>query len=128
MFVLRKSSGWAISEYFTQHSCQPELLPYDALINLTIDSAGNLYGTGAGLEEPAATFGKKSPGEQGCFYNYIFKASYASDGWHYQDLDFQVNTYFSTGGSLALDSSGNLYGTTYDCGTNNSGTVWQFAP
>ena len=97
--------------------------------NLTIDAAGNLYGTGTGGEEFAGSFGKKRPDGTECFYNYIFKASYDSNGWHYQDLDFLLNTYFGAGGSLAVDTSGNLYGTTYDCGTTyGTGTVWQLSP
>jgi uncharacterized repeat protein (TIGR03803 family) len=128
MFVLQKSSGWAISEYLTQHSCQPEDLPFDNLSNLTIDAAGNLYGTGAGGEGDLRGSGKKGPGDPGCRYGYIFKARYDSSGWHYQDLDFLLNTIFPSRGSLALDPSGNLYGATDGCGTNNAGTVWQFSP
>jgi hypothetical protein len=129
IFVLEKtSSGWAFSENVVQHGCEPEDIPYDDLNNLAIDAAGNLYGTGSGGNTFFGSFGETSPGKQECFYNYIFKASYDSNGWHYQDLDFLLNTYFSSAGSLALDTSGNLYGTTYDCGAYNSGTVWQFSP
>ena len=129
IFTLQKTgSGWVFSEHLSQHSCQPEDLPYDFLNNLAIDAAGNLYGTGAGGEGDLGGSGKKLPGDPGCHYSYIFKASYASDGWHYQDLDFLLNTVFPTGGSLALDTSGNLYGTTIACGTSSYGTVWQFAP
>ena len=96
MFTLQKtSSGWAFSEYLTQHSCQPEDLPFDNLSNLTIDAAGNLYGTGAGGEGDLRGSGKKRPGDPGCRYGYIFKARYDSSGWHYQDLDFLLNTYLS---------------------------------
>jgi uncharacterized repeat protein (TIGR03803 family) len=128
VFVLQKSSGWAISEYGAGGSCQPEDLPYDFVNNLTIDAAGNLYGTGGGGETFAASFGKKSPGGGDCSYTFIFKARYASDGWHYQNLDFLLNTLFPSGGNLALDTSGNLYGTTDGCGTYGYGTVWQVSP
>jgi uncharacterized repeat protein (TIGR03803 family) len=128
IFVLDRSSGWAFSEYVPEHDCQPELIfPFGNLNNLAIDAAGTLYGTGSGGEEDARSFGNRSP-DEGCFYNYIFKASHDSGGWHYEDLYFRVNTYFGGPGSLALDPSGNLYGTTDDCGTNNSGTVWQLTP
>ena len=124
IFVLQKTgSGWTFSENPVQHSCEPQEHPYEYLNNLAIDAAGNLYGTGAGGE----TADKRSPGLEGCSYSYIFKASY-SNGWNYQDLDFLLDTFFQTSGSLALDSSGNLYGTTNDCGTNNAGTVWQLSP
>lgn len=129
LFVLEKtSSGWAFSENFVSHSCYPEELDYDYLNNLAIDAGGKLYGTGGGDEQTASKLGEKSPGRGDCFYNYIFKAWYDSAGWHYQDLKFLLNTYFPASGSLALDSSGNLYGTTDGCGTNNSGTVWQVSP
>ncbi|HUK43422.1 MAG TPA: choice-of-anchor tandem repeat GloVer-containing protein [Candidatus Bathyarchaeia archaeon] len=125
IFVLEKtSSGFSFSEHIVGHSCMPAnlspgALPYEFLNNLTIDAAGELYGTG---------YGGFGFGSQSCFYNYVFKASNDSGGWHYQDLDFLLDTYFQAGGSLALDTSGNLYGTTNDCGTNSVGTVWQVSP
>ena len=131
IFTLQKtSSGWTFSEYLPGlgHGCSPGSIPYDWPINLTIDAAGNLYGTGTGGTQILGSWGKRSPGYGTCFYNYIFKARYDSGGWHYQDLDFLDDTYFNAGGSLAVDTSGNLYGTTSDCGAYNSGTVWQVSP
>jgi uncharacterized repeat protein (TIGR03803 family) len=130
IFTLQKTgSGWTFSEYLpgSGHSCSPGPIGYDWPINLAIDGAGNLYGTGTGGTQILGSFGKRSPGAGTCSYNYIFKASY--DGtWHYRDLDFLPETVFTAGGSLAVDRSGNLYGTTSDCGTYNSGTVWQVSP
>lgn len=130
IFTLQKTnSGWAYSEFLpaNEHGCTPGPIGYDWPINLTIDAAGNLYGTGTGGTQILGVSGKKAPGDGTCFYNYIFKARY-SNGWQYQDLDFLNNTYFESGGSLAVDTSGNLYGTTSNCGANNAGTVWQVSP
>jgi hypothetical protein len=70
----------------------------------------------------------KSPDYGDTHDSYIFKAWYASDGWHYEDLDYLRFREFPAGGSLALDSSGNLYGATSGCGTYSYGTVWQLSP
>ncbi len=129
IFTLQKTgSGWTYSEVMPRHQqgCTGPIT-YDWPVNLTIDAAGNLYGTGLGGTQILGSVGKRSPGDGTCFYNYIFKASY-NGTWHYQDLDFLYNTYFDSGGSLAVDPSGNLYGTTSDCGAHNSGTVWQVSP
>jgi hypothetical protein len=39
-------------------------------------------------------------------------------------IDFG-NHRFNAWGPLGLDAQGNLYGTTFDCGKNNLGTVWE---
>jgi uncharacterized repeat protein (TIGR03803 family) len=131
IFTLQKaSSGWAFSEYFVDHRGGN-----DTLQNLTIDAAGNLYGTGmyfigtgADVSGMMARSGRRNRIPARMPYDYIFKAGYAGGAWHYEDLVFLQNTYFQAGGSLTLDTSGNLYGTTGDCGTNGSGTVWQLSP
>ncbi len=129
MFTLQKRvSGWGYSVYFLEHGCQPQDLPYEFLSNLTVDSSGTLYGTGGGGENFARSSGTKPPGGTECSYRYIFQASNDSSGWHYHDLWFRDNVIFASSGSLAVDASGNLYGTTPSCGTYNAGTVWQLSP
>ncbi len=131
IFTLQKtSSGWVFSEYPVERG-----LGGNTLNNLTIDAAGNLYGTGtyflgtgAGSIGTMVHSGRRNRVPAPMPYNYIFKAGYAGGNWQYQDLVFLQNTYFQAGGSLALDTSGNLYGTTSDCGTNGFGTVWQLSP
>ena len=111
IFVLEKtSSGWNFGEYFVRHG------GFDTLNNLAIDAAGNLYGTGWGAFVDSSV------------YSYIFKASYANGGWHYQDLEYLFSQFMYASGNLALDPNGNLYGTTYQCGAYGDGTVWQLSP
>jgi uncharacterized repeat protein (TIGR03803 family) len=99
----------------------PGIVPQDGVIgtaNLLKDGQGNLYG--------ASTWG----GAAG--QGLVFKLTPSGNGWIYTDLhDF-------TGGDdgcypwdgLAVDSGGNLYGTTSSCGQygQDGGTLWQITP
>jgi uncharacterized repeat protein (TIGR03803 family) len=82
---------------------------------VVMDSAGNLYGTTA------------SEGAHGCGNVFKLKAR----GWKYVDVhDFQAN---STDGCDAQSGpivapSGNLYGSTYQGGSNGDGVVYQITP
>lgn len=88
---------------------------------LTLDTAGNLYGT-------TYTLGVNHCGS-------VFKLSPSAEGWIYTSLhDF---TCGNDGGgpvsSVLIDSAGNLYGTASDGGTGtdcqgNCGVVWEITP
>ena len=98
--------------------------PAKPFANLTMDAAGNLYGTTI---------------SGGIFrHGNVFKLTRAGDSWTYSSL------YDFTGGSdgaepygnVALDAAGNLYGTAAGSGsdagqciiTNGCGVVWQIKP
>ncbi len=108
IFLLSKSgSGWSF------YSTNPDGAGY--LNNLTIDANDNVYGTGT-------YYGHEQ------IYPFFYKA-WATGGFlNTQDIYDLGLQYFPAGGSLAIDASGNLYGTTSACGTYNAGTVWQFSP
>jgi uncharacterized repeat protein (TIGR03803 family) len=82
-----------------------------------MDAAGNLYGT--------ISHGGKSNGGS------IFKLTHGSGGWTFVSLKD-----FIPGGSdgslpvsdVTIDSSGNLYGTTWKGGKYGLGTVWEITP
>jgi uncharacterized repeat protein (TIGR03803 family) len=84
--------------------------------SLTMDAAGNLYGTT--LQD--GTYG----------YGSAFKLTPSTGGWTYTDLhDFTGgNDGKYPNGSLVLDTSGNLYGTTEAGGTNGAGVVFEIVP
>ena len=93
--------------------------PHGALI---FDSNGNLYGT--------ATSGPGSgcDGNQGC--GVAFDLSPNSDGTWTEDV---LHSFSGADGAnplagLAFDRRGNLYGTTYDGGIGDFGTVFKLAP
>ena len=89
--------------------------------SLTMDAAGNLYGTAVGN----GAYGEGS----------VFKLTKTNGSWTYTSLhDF---TGGSDGGApvsnVTFDSSGNLYGTTAaggtgTCGTSGCGVVWEITP
>jgi uncharacterized repeat protein (TIGR03803 family) len=85
------------------------------------DSFGNLYGTTS----------------SGGAYNFgaVFKLSYINGTWTYTSIhDFCAGGYppcadgYTPTGSLALDSTGNLYGTTSNGGANGGGVVYKITP
>lgn len=111
----RSSDSWIFTEL--RHGDHQQYTN-DVFVNLTLDAAGNLYGTGGGAA--------------GCvdpiFHGYIFKLTRAGGGWQYSTPVYWDNGIFDSGGALAMDAQGTLYGTTGRCGTHQNGTVWELTP
>jgi len=84
--------------------------PLDAL---TMDAAGNLYGTS---NEGLSTYGG------------VFKLTPSGGSWIYTDLhDFMDGDGAYPYGSVAVDAHGNIYGTTYSSSPGD-GEVWMITP
>lgn len=82
--------------------------------SLTLDTAGNLYGTAP--QDPSGSSGS------------VFRLAPGS-GWTYSLLhSFSQYEGALPLGSPILDANGNVYGTTLDGGTNGDGTVWEVTP
>jgi uncharacterized repeat protein (TIGR03803 family) len=89
---------------------------------LVFDKAGNLYGT--------------TQSDSGYGYGSVFELTpNGSGGWTETVLHFfnpESTTNLNDGavpmGSLAIDSKGNLYGTTMKGGANGTGIVWELSP
>ncbi len=88
---------------------------------LVMDSSGNLYGTAS------------SGGAYG--FGAVFKLSQGAGGWTYTSIhDFCAGGYppcsdgYTPSGNLAMDSSGNLYGTTANGGAHGGGVVYEITP
>jgi uncharacterized repeat protein (TIGR03803 family) len=117
IFMLSRSgSDWVYTELRHGDDQKPANDYFDTL---TLDAAGNLYGTGSGT--------------QGCggyipYHGYIFKLQRSGDGWQYSTPVYWDDTIFVADGALAMDGNGSLYGTTGGCGRHNYGTVWEFTP
>ena len=83
---------------------------------LVMDSAENLFG--------ATSMGGSGGG------GVIFQLSPVSDGWHFGTL-YNIGSNKSDGfgpyGTLIMDQSGNLFGSTVGGGANDGGTVFELA-
>ena len=115
IFELSPSGGgWTYSVLYSLNgalgqSCGPAYA-------LTMDAVGNLYDTTEC--DGAHAFGN------------VFKLTNTGGSWTYASLyDFTGGNdgWFPLSG-VALDTSGNLYGTTYYGGSDNFGVVWEITP
>ena len=89
---------------------------------VTLDSAGNLYGTTV-----AGGFGGFCAGD-GC--GVVFELTPSGDSWTETTLySFTgLKDGFGPGSGLIFDSAGNLYGTTPDGGAHSAGVVFELSP
>jgi uncharacterized repeat protein (TIGR03803 family) len=115
VFQLSPSGGgWDFTLLYS-FSGDCEWWPADSL---TMDSAGNLYGTT--YRDGASGLGS------------VFKLTHSSGGWTYSDLhDFSGGADgCEPSGGVVVDSQGNIYGTTTGCGQypNQYGTIWEITP
>ena len=91
---------------------------------VTMDRAGNLYGT---------TIGGGSSGCSGHGCGTVYKLTPSGSGWtetvlyRFTDANQATDGINPTGGVI-VDGSGNLFGTTTAGGTNQGGTVFELSP
>jgi uncharacterized repeat protein (TIGR03803 family) len=110
VFELTPSEGsWVFSTLYTfDNTCSPG--------SVTMDTAGNLYGA-------CLLGGRYDSGS-------VFKLTNSGGSWTLTNL--HTFTGGSDGafpyGAVALDASGNLYGTTDGGGTYGDGVVWEVTP
>ena len=105
-------NGWNLQVIYSFE--QSGLGPFGGL---AMDAAGNLYGTTL---------------YQGAFHaGTVFELSPSNGSWTYTDLhDFSggVDDGCNPYGGVSFDHNGNLFGTTYNCGTTDNGVVWEITP
>ena len=111
VFELSPSNGsWTLT---VLHSFAGSEGPYGGI---TMDAAGNLYGT---------TFAGGAH-----LFGSVFKLTPSGGGWTYTDLyDFTGgNDGGYPFGTVAIDANGNLYGTASHNGSLGYGTIWEITP
>ena len=94
--------------------------------NLVLDSAGNLYGATYGSTDNSSN----SPASPPTSYGTVFELSPTGGGpWSFTLLyTFSGGSGGSNPNTIAIDGSGNLYGTTLYGGSANDGIVYKLTP
>ncbi|MGB9492126.1 MAG: choice-of-anchor tandem repeat GloVer-containing protein, partial [Terriglobales bacterium] len=106
--------AWTGQQMYAFNIANTQVYDYGAM---AIDAAGDLYGT--------------SEGGGANNHGYVFKLTNAGGTWTETTLySFKGGTTDGCApyGAPAVDASGNLYGTTYQCGAHSYGTVWKLTP
>jgi len=91
---------------------------------LTIDDAGNLYGTTTAGGDASCY-----PSRNGC--GTVYELARSGSGWTYNVLyafQSQSQDGFNSLGGVIFDTAGNLYGDTEAGGPNGGGTVFELQP
>ncbi|MGA2906035.1 MAG: choice-of-anchor tandem repeat GloVer-containing protein [Candidatus Korobacteraceae bacterium] len=106
------NGGWTFTTIF---AFSPPSCAGGPFETLTLDAAGNLYGTAYG--DGANGFGM------------VFKLSQSNGIWTLTDLhDFSSGTEYFPYGAVTLGADGNLYGTASEGGAYGHGVVWEITP
>ena len=109
--------AWAQSKYKSLHRFGHNAGGYEPTAGLILDQAGNLYGTAAeGGANHVGTVFELTPGSDGGWTETVLH-SFAGG----KDGSIPV-------ASLIFDQAGNLYGTTFNGGSSNLGTVFKLTP
>jgi uncharacterized repeat protein (TIGR03803 family) len=113
VYELSPGSGWAFTLLYSLQSDNPDA--YGSGSRLTMDAAGNLYGTTV----QGGQYGMGS----------VFKLTPAMGSWTYTSLhDFTGgNDGSGVGSGVLLDRQGNVYGTTLEGGTYGYGVAFKIA-
>ena len=108
--LTRSGSGWREQLLYTFTNGTDGRSPAGGLV---FDSAGNLYGS---AQHNGQNFG-----------GTVFKLSPSSGGWTFTLL-YSLSGLAGPADHLTLDSAGNLYGTTYQDGIYEQGSVFELSP
>jgi len=111
--LARAQTETVLYSFCTQSGCTDGHRPHAGLV---LDKSGNLYGTTyqGGANGEGTVFEVSPSGAETVLHSFCTQPG-CTDGYHPL-------------AGLVLDTSGNLYGTTYDGGAHGAGTVFEVSP